>query len=330
MPFFSPRRAHRADALLKYYIRNHKGRQRRALLRRRAVARARHTHPVDPPPTILEMDIDSPSSDSSDSDTSSDSSSSSSDGSTGSSDSASSDSGSEWSDILGPNWRFANTGIMSIDSSESSSDNTSDSTSDTTSSSPMQDMPDLFSVSSDSLDESDSEIEWNWSSGAEGDDEESDDDLDDIRRPCLRQWVQNEIDDMYAHRYEQPRDTLPRGPSYLHHVLTALKAGRADHFRQNLRVSPLTFDKLVAALEDDPVFFNNSNSPQLPVDEQVAVALYRFGHDGNAASMQAVANWGCISCGVAHEKDKVLPGPHLRANSIIGKNEQNKSMEGRI
>ncbi|KAJ7922132.1 hypothetical protein B0H13DRAFT_2317736 [Mycena leptocephala] len=130
---------------------------------------------------------------------------------------------------------------------------------------------------------------------------------------------------MYEHRYEQPRDTLPRSPLYLHHVLTALKNGRADHFRQNLRVNPLTFDALVAALEDDPVFLkrelvallshqqaidvaiwqwshqfahvpkatrwlqwllrklvDNSNHPQLPVDQQVAVALYRFGHDGNA------------------------------------------------
>ncbi|KAF8190954.1 hypothetical protein K438DRAFT_1591459, partial [Mycena galopus ATCC 62051] len=74
-----------------------------------------------------------------------------------------------------------------------------------------------------------------------------------------------------------------------------------------LRVSPQTFDKLVAALEDDPIFFNNSNHAQLPVDQQVAVALYRFGHDGNAASMQGVANWAgiirkteCLWCGTVH------------------------------
>ncbi|KAJ7660894.1 hypothetical protein DFH06DRAFT_988592 [Mycena polygramma] len=105
---------------------------------------------------------------------------------------------------------------------------------------------------------------------------------------------------MYENRYEAPRDTLPRGPSYLHHVLTALKAGRPDHFRQNLRVSPRTFDKLVAALEEDPVFFNNSNQAQLPVEQQVAVALYRFGHDGNAASIQAVANWAGLGKGTVH------------------------------
>ncbi|KAJ7663508.1 hypothetical protein B0H17DRAFT_872077, partial [Mycena rosella] len=89
-------------------------------------------------------------------------------------------------------------------------------------------------------------------------------------------------------------------PSYLHHVLTALKLGRADHFRQALRVTPRTFDALVAALEDDPIFFNNSNHPQLPVDQQLAVALYRFGHDGNAASFQSVANWAGLGKGTVH------------------------------
>ncbi|KAF8218045.1 hypothetical protein K438DRAFT_1555838 [Mycena galopus ATCC 62051] len=57
---------------------------------------------------------------------------------------------------------------------------------------------------------------------------------------------------------------------------------------------------LVAALEDDPVFFNNSNHPQLPVEQQIAVALYRFGHDGNAASIQAVANWAGLGKGTVH------------------------------
>lgn len=65
-------------------------------------------------------------------------------------------------------------------------------------------------------------------------------------------------------------------------------------------MSPLTFDKLVAALETDPIFFNNSNHPQLPVEQQVAVALYRFGHDGNAASIQAVANWAGLGKGTVH------------------------------
>jgi hypothetical protein len=45
------------------------------------------------------------------------------------------------------------------------------------------------------------------------------------------------------------------------------------------------------------VFFNNSNQPQLPVEIQLAILLYRFGHDGNAASLQSVANWAGVGKG---------------------------------
>ncbi|KAF9059460.1 hypothetical protein BDP27DRAFT_1238774 [Rhodocollybia butyracea] len=66
-------------------------------------------------------------------------------------------------------------------------------------------------------------------------------------------------------------------------------------FRLELRVSPYTFDQLVAAIKDDPILQNNSETAhQAPVEEQLAVVLYRFGHDGNAASLQGVANWAGI------------------------------------
>lgn len=283
------RRLERAEKLLKSYIRNHKGRQRRALLRRRAVTRARRANPDQYATFDADLDLLSAASESD-----SDSSSSSSHSSTSSTES-------QWSDILGPNWRFTGDMLLDGDFSITELDNLSESSS-------SRDMPELFSVGSDSSDsESDSDSDWNWSSGADGDDEDSqisgsdsETDNDNVRPPPLRQWIRHEIDAMYEHRYEQPRNTLPRGPSYLHHVLTALKAGRPDHFRQNLRVSPLTFDALVAALEDDPIFSNNSNNSQLPVEEQVAVVLYRFGHDGNATSLQAVANWAGLGKGTVH------------------------------
>jgi hypothetical protein len=107
----------------------------------------------------------------------------------------------------------------------------------------------------------------------------------------LRQWVYQEIKTMYAHRYEVPRDGLPRGPSFMLHVLITLKNSRPDKFREELRVSPHTFDAIVTAIEDDPIFSNNSNNQQMAVEEQVAITLYRFGHDGNAASLQGTANW---------------------------------------
>lgn len=102
---------------------------------------------------------------------------------------------------------------------------------------------------------------------------------------------------MYAQWYEAPRDTLPHGPSFLPHLLLTLKNARPDHFRQELRVSPKTFDSIVSAIEGDPVLFNHSQNPQMPIEEQLGITLYQFGHDGNAASLQSVANWAGVGKG---------------------------------
>ncbi|KAJ7263643.1 hypothetical protein B0H12DRAFT_1230932 [Mycena haematopus] len=158
------------------------------------------------------------------------------------SESEESSSGDDWADILGPDWRFAGAMLDDV-SSIVVTDFTSEPTSEND-----EPMPDLLSVGSSSVWSS---AEWD---GWQGDDEESSDD-DSIGRPSvLRKFMMEEINTMYEGRYENPRDTLPRGPSYLYHVLTALKAGREDHFRQALRISPQTFDDLVARLDDDPVF----------------------------------------------------------------------------
>jgi hypothetical protein len=145
------------------------------------------------------------------------------------------------------------------------------------------------------------------SSGADGDDEEGFSELEDIdmddghdiphpRNNPLR-WVQHNLEEMYAQRYEMPRDTFPRGPAFLRHVLGSMKDTRSDLFRQELRVSPLTFDKLVAKIAPDPVFANNSTNGQMPVEDQVAIVLFRFGHSGNAAGLQKVANWAGVGKG---------------------------------
>ncbi|KAF8809607.1 hypothetical protein BYT27DRAFT_7093775 [Phlegmacium glaucopus] len=93
------------------------------------------------------------------------------------------------------------------------------------------------------------------------------------------------------------RGEIPRGPSRMHHVLFTLKLACPGQFREELRVTPLTFDVLVTKLQDDVVFGNNSSCPQMPVEEQLAITLFCFGHDGNAASLQGVANWVGIGKG---------------------------------
>lgn len=173
------------------------------------------------------------------------------------------------------------------------------------------------SDSDDDEDEGDSESDGDAvMSGIEGDDEAEDESDEDEDPPPLRRWIQREVEAMYSHRYEESREPgqLPRGPSYLHHILTCLKTGRSDHFRQALRVTPPTFDKIVAEIRDDPIFTNNSNNSQISVDEQLAVTLYRFGHDGNAASLQGVANWAGLGKGTVHLCTRCVMTAVLRPN----------------
>ncbi|RXW14818.1 hypothetical protein EST38_g11040 [Candolleomyces aberdarensis] len=80
-----------------------------------------------------------------------------------------------------------------------------------------------------------------------------------------------------------------------------------DHMRfmKMLRVSPIVFDFVLACIKDHPVFTNQSNVPQTPVDVQLAVTLYRMGRYGNAASVSDIArNCGLSVGSVEHFTDR--------------------------
>ncbi|KAF7317930.1 DDE Tnp4 domain-containing protein [Mycena kentingensis (nom. inval.)] len=125
----------------------------------------------------------------------------------------------------------------------------------------------------------------------------SDIDLDDSYH-TLHTILRRHIETLYARRYLAPRTRITRlADSLLDETLFIKKSERPDHFRERLRLSPATFDRLVDVLELDEVFSNNSESQQAPVERQLAVALYWFGHDGNAASQQSVADWAGIGKG---------------------------------
>jgi hypothetical protein len=70
-----------------------------------------------------------------------------------------------------------------------------------------------------------------------------------------------------------------------------------DRFRRNLRVSPATFDALLVRIGAHEVFISTGPVPQLPVREQLAIALFRFGHFGNAASVESIAQWAGVASG---------------------------------
>ena len=50
-------------------------------------------------------------------------------------------------------------------------------------------------------------------------------------------------------------------------------------------------------IETHPIFSNDAYVSQNPVNKQLAVAMFWFGHNGNAASVEAVAQWAGVSAG---------------------------------
>ena len=56
-----------------------------------------------------------------------------------------------------------------------------------------------------------------------------------------------------------------------------------------LRVTPLVFQIIIDLIEEHPIFTNNSNNAQTPVEQQLAVTLYRMGRYGNGASVEDIA-----------------------------------------
>jgi hypothetical protein len=96
--------------------------------------------------------------------------------------------------------------------------------------------------------------------------------------------------EIYAHHYNVPRnEPIPKAPPQLPHTLEVLKFERPDKFQEILRVNPDTFDAIIMKIQDDPTFFNKSNHAQQSVQDQLAITLYRFGHNSNAASQSQVS-----------------------------------------
>ncbi|KAJ3531949.1 hypothetical protein NMY22_g7953 [Coprinellus aureogranulatus] len=86
--------------------------------------------------------------------------------------------------------------------------------------------------------------------------------------------------------------------SQLYLVLVLYRRDDPYRFRRNLRVSPSTFDGILTQIQDHEVFLSTGIRPQLPVDEQLAIALKRFGNFGSNASVEAIAQWAGVSAGM--------------------------------
>lgn len=75
----------------------------------------------------------------------------------------------------------------------------------------------------------------------------------------------------------------------------AWEYAQSRRFVDMLRVSPEVFDVILTLIGDHPVFHNNSDNPQAPVQTQLASTLYRMGRFGNGASLKDVAR----VCGIS-------------------------------
>ena len=105
------------------------------------------------------------------------------------------------------------------------------------------------------------------------------------------------LGELYSRRYLNSWEGIIKDGAQLQLLLTEWKVNHPEIFHSYLHIDPACFDDLVTVICDDEVFHNNSNNPQMLVDEQVAITLYHFGHYGNAASTMKIALWAGVGFG---------------------------------
>jgi hypothetical protein len=94
-------------------------------------------------------------------------------------------------------------------------------------------------------------------------------------------------------RYLSKRIRLERPPDITDYLF------RLDYtrFKQEFRMLQESFHQLLSLIEGHPVFHNQSNVPQRPVRNQLAVTLRRMGTFGNGSSVGILAQFFRISEG---------------------------------
>ncbi len=119
----------------------------------------------------------------------------------------------------------------------------------------------------------------------------------DIAEACIQ--LQNDIEMFRKIQdtcYLNPQTSVPKDGSM--HLAWDYAKDPAHHhlFVQMMCVSPYVFAVILELIKNHPVFCNNSNVPQSPIDFQLSVTLFRMGHFVNAASLLDVA-WeaGCLT-----------------------------------
>ena len=80
------------------------------------------------------------------------------------------------------------------------------------------------------------------------------------------------------------------------HFITLMNLDEV-RFHDEFRMTKASFSLICALIENHAVFRNSFNNTQVSVQKQLAVAVFRFGNDGNAASIGKTARKFGISEG---------------------------------
>ena len=134
-------------------------------------------------------------------------------------------------------------------------------------------------------------------SDSESSESSSDSSEDDFSTLSVSEAVLAALAGLYLQRYLANREPIQKSRENFQLLLTDWKANHPKIFRSHLGITPACFDLLVEALKEDSVFHNQSHADQIPVQDQVAIALYRFRHYGNGATIMKVALWAGIGFG---------------------------------
>ena len=115
-------------------------------------------------------------------------------------------------------------------------------------------------------------------------------------------------------RYLNPRTLIPKSEGWteiLWHI-------PESQFRQLIRMDQISFVRLLARIEDHPVFHNESLREQEKIWIQLSVALNRLGCYGNGASIGRIAFFSGYSYGsVCNFTDRVLTAINALTNQYV-------------
>ncbi|KAG8794385.1 hypothetical protein FRC12_024712 [Ceratobasidium sp. 428] len=98
-------------------------------------------------------------------------------------------------------------------------------------------------------------------------------------------------------RYLVDRVPIPRSGNLNLIYQYAESPALFKHFIQMVRVTPACFSSILGRIETSQVFLNKSNNSQIPIETQLAIALYRFARHGNGASVVDIARMAGIGAG---------------------------------